>query len=152
MYERVSTLSFSFSVNSFTESLHVVCNWFSLSSMSIHSKLEVSLGLIEIASASTTIQMIQDICIGSICRVVSWKALDNFPHFFGFLLCFPTQKDNISPIHHFAYILHVVAVWCCNISRQLHLHEYEAEHEHEAALLSALVVCCERVDQLTMFN
>ena len=51
-----------------------------------HSKLEVSLGLIEIASASTTIHMIQDICCGSICRVVSWQALDNFPHFFGFLL------------------------------------------------------------------
>ena len=51
-----------------------------------HSKLKVSLGLFEIASASTTIQIIQDICIGSICRVVSWQALDNFPHFFGFLL------------------------------------------------------------------
>ena len=32
------------------------------------------------------------------------------------------------------------------------LHEREAEHEHEGALLSALVVRCERVDQLTMFD
>ena len=32
------------------------------------------------------------------------------------------------------------------------LHECEAEHEHEAALLSAFVVRCERVDQLTMFD
>ena len=32
------------------------------------------------------------------------------------------------------------------------LHKHEAEHEHEAALLSALVVRCERVDQLTMFG
>ena len=31
-------------------------------------------------------------------------------------------------------------------------HEREVEHEHEAALLSALVARCERVDQLTMFN
>ena len=28
----------------------------------------------------------------------------------------------------------------------------KAEHENEAALLSALVVRCEQVDQLTMFN
>ena len=47
---------------------------------------------------------------------------------------------------------YVVAVWCCIILRQLQLHEREAEHEHEAALLSALVVRCERVDQLTIFN
>ena len=32
------------------------------------------------------------------------------------------------------------------------LHEREVEHEHEAALLSALVVRCERIDQLTMFE
>ena len=32
------------------------------------------------------------------------------------------------------------------------LHEREVEHEHEATLLSALVVRCERVDQLTMFH
>ena len=36
--------------------------------------------------------------------------------------------------------------------RQLQLHEREAEHENESALLSALVVRCEQVDQLTMFN
>ena len=32
------------------------------------------------------------------------------------------------------------------------LHEREAKHEHEAALLSALVVRFEPVDQLTMFD
>ena len=47
---------------------------------------------------------------------------------------------------------HVVAVWCCNILRQLQLHERETGHEHDAALLSALVVRCERVDQLTINN
>ena len=36
--------------------------------------------------------------------------------------CFPKQKHNILPICHFVYILHVVAVWCCNILRQLQLH------------------------------
>ena len=55
-------------------------------------------------------------------------------------------------MRHFVYILHVVAEWCCNILRQLQLHECEAEQEHEAPLLSAHVVRCERVDQLTMFN
>ena len=56
--------------------------------------------------------------------------------------CLPKQKHNISPIYHFVYVLNVVAVWCCNTLRQLQLHEHEA----------ALVVRCERVDQLTMFN
>ena len=56
--------------------------------------------------------------------------------------CLPKQKHNISPIYHFVYVLNVVAVWCCNTLRQLQLHEREA----------ALVVRCERVDQLTMFN
>ena len=66
--------------------------------------------------------------------------------------CFPKQQLNISPICHFACILHVETVWCCNILCQLQLHKREAEHEHKAALLSALVVQCEQVDQLTMFN
>ena len=119
------------------------------------SKLEVNLGRIEIVAASTTlkIQMTQDICGGGIGRVISWQALRDFPRFFGFLLSvFSKQKYNISPIRYFVYILHVVAVWYCNILRQLQLHEREAEHEHEAAWLSAHAVRCERVDQLTMFN
>ena len=69
-----------------------------------------------------------------------------------FSLCFPKQKLSILPIHHFVYILNVVTVWCCNILCQLQSHKHEAEHEHKAALLSALVVQCEQVDQLTMFN
>ena len=64
----------------------------------------------------------------------------NKPAFFS--PCLPKQKHNISPIYHFVYVLNVVAVWCCNTLRQLQLHEREA----------ALVVRCERVDQLTMFN
>ena len=117
------------------------------------SKLEVNLGRIEIVAASTTlkIQMTQDICGGGIGRVISWQALRDFPRSF-FSPCFPKQKYNISPIRYFIYILLVVAVWYCNILRQLQLHEREAEHEHEAAWLSAHVVRCERVDQLTMFN
>ena len=94
--------------------------------------------------------MTQDICSGGIGRVVSWQALRDFSTFFS--PCYPKQKHNISPMRHFVYILHVVAECCCNILRQLQLHECEAEHEHEAPLLSALVVRCERVDQLTMFN
>ena len=120
-----------------------------------YSKLEVNLGRIEIVAASTTIkiQMTQDICGGGIGRVVSWQASAIFRDFSAFFSpCFPKQKYNISPIRYFVYILHVIAVWCCNILRQLQLHEREAEHEHEAALLSALVARCERVDQLTMFN
>ena len=68
------------------------------------------------------------------------------------LAVFSKKKHNISPIRHYVCILHVVAVWCCDILRRLKLHEREAEHGHEAALLSALVVRCERIDQLTMFN
>ena len=74
-----------------------------------HSKLEVKLALIEIASASTTIQMIQDICSGSIRRVVSWKALDNFPHFFGF----PLSVFSNTKAQYFAHPPFCLHFTCC---------------------------------------
>lgn len=78
-----------------------------------HSKLKVSLGLIEIAIASTTIkiQMIQDFCSGGISRVVSWQALDNFPHFSGFLL-FVFSNTKAQCFAHLPFCLHFTCCGC----------------------------------------